>query len=200
MSVSTIPVSETREQKQLRPLLDFFSHKVNFDRFLDVVVLKTRNLPLRLLDWFCTNYSKKTDVCYNIKRPNGTIETFRVYRSYRAQLKGNKKKAFDPFARGTTVTLEYDLPDSTEKMTFETAICQLKFFKWAIENLLLDYVEKNYDLIYADMTENSSQATLANSKDEGIGRKKKTELSKSAFQKLQVSTEPIKFTFAQTAQ
>jgi hypothetical protein len=198
MSIAIPLLSETREQKQLRPLLDFFSHKVNFDRFLDVVVLKTRNLPLRLLDWFCTNYSKKTDVCYNIKRPNGKIETFRVYRSYRAQLKGNKKKAFDPFARGTTVTLEYDLPNSTEKVTFETAICQLKFFKWAIENLLLDYVETKYDVIYQDMTENSSQSTLVNNKDEVIGRKKKTELSKSAFQKLQVSAEPVKFTFTQT--
>src|SRR5438874_748758 len=99
---------ESREQRAMRPLLEFFSHNANFKQFLDVVVFKTRHLPLRVLDWFVTNYSKKNDVCYKIKRPNGTLETFLVYRSYRAQLKGNKKKEFDPFCRGDTITLEYE--------------------------------------------------------------------------------------------
>src|SRR6266480_2224635 len=101
---------ESREQRVLRPLLEFFSHNANFKQFLDVVVFKTRNLPLRLLDWFVTNYSKKNDICYNIKRPNGSVEVFRVQRSYRAQLKGSKKKEFDPFCRGETLVLEYESP------------------------------------------------------------------------------------------
>ncbi len=183
-------MSQTREQKLLIPLIDFYSNQINIQKFVDVVVFKNRNLPLRLLDWFCTNYSKKNDVCYNIQRPNGQIEMFRVYRSYRAQLKGLKKENFDPFARGKPVTLEYESPDTHEKITFETAVCQLKFFRWAIESLLLEYVETNFEIIYTDMVENSSQSKK---KDEtGLLRRKKTELSKSAFQKMIVSDEPVK--------
>src|SRR5258706_1551044 len=139
---------ESSEQRAVRPLLDFFSQSQNFKQFLDVVVSKKKNIPLRVLDWFVTNYAKKNGICYNIKRPDGSLEMFQVFRSYRAQLKGSKKKEFDPFCRGETITLEYESFESQEKIIFETAICQLKFFKWAIENLLLNYVENNYDIIY----------------------------------------------------
>jgi hypothetical protein len=199
---------ESREQKSMRYLLDFFSDNANFKQFLDVVVFKTRYLPLRLLDWFVANYSKKNDICYNIQRPNGTVETFRVFRSYRAQLRGNKKTEFDPFCRGETLVLEYESPINGEKVAFETAICQLRFFKWAIENLILDYVEKNYTIIYDDMKLNSSKSkkklavdvigdTIIESdpvEQTGTTRRKKTELSKSIYQSIHVSDKPIVLT------
>lgn len=197
---------EGREQKILRPLLEFFSHNSNFKQFLDIVVFKTRNLPLRLLDWFVTNYSKKNDVCYDIKRPNGMLERLWVYRSYRAQLKGNKKKEFDPFCRGETITLEYESPSDGDKIAFETAICQLKFFKWAIENLVLNFVENHFNTIYSDMKVNGSQSQkdkknmLTGSTNMQIGdKKKKNELSKSIYQKIHVSTQPVIVSFAQNA-
>ena len=197
---------ESREQRAMRPLLNFFSHSANFKQLLDVVVFKTRRLPLRVLDWFVTNYAKKNDICYQIKRPNGTLETFLVYRSYLAQLKGSKKKEFDPFCRGATITLEYESPagetscatvgaEENEKVAFETALCQLKFFKWSIENLVLDYVESNFEAIYADMQQNSSKSqktpVAANQPD----RKKKIELSKSIYQQMHVSNQPVTFVF-----
>lgn len=183
---------ESREQRVIRPLLEFFSKETNFKLFLDIVVFKTRNIPLRLLDWFVTNYSKKNDVCYNIKRPNSTVENFMVFRSYRAQLKGCKKKEFDPFCRGETIMLEYESSTDGSKVAFETAICQLKFFKWAIENLVLNYIETNFDPIYADMKTNGSksQKTTANTH-----KRKKNELSKSIFQQLHVSTHQVTFNF-----
>ena len=49
----------TREEMMAKPLIDFFTIDVNFKIFMDVVVNKTRNIPLRLLDWFVTNYAKK---------------------------------------------------------------------------------------------------------------------------------------------
>lgn len=185
---------ESRQQRILHPLLQFFSHEVNFKPFIDTVVLKTRNIPLRLLDWFVTNYSKKMDVSYVIQRPTGLVESFHVFRSYRAQLKGSKKKEFDPFCRGNTITLEYLSTIDQTPISFETAICQLKFFKWAIENLVLDYVESHFNEIYDDMKNYSSKAqkTVTTS-----GRRKKTELSKSCFQQLHISTQPIIFNFAQ---
>lgn len=164
---------QSREQIIMKPLLVFFSNEANFKQLLDVVVFKTRNLPLRLLDWFVTNYSKKNDICYNIKRPNGQVEVFRAYRSYRAQLKGNKKKEFDPFCRGSTLVLEYECPVDGKKLAFETAVRQLKFFKWAIENLVLDYVESNYEQIYNDMKLNDSGARKNKSADNLDQRKRK---------------------------
>ena len=208
---------DTREQRIMRHLLEFFTHSANFKQILDVVVFKTRYLPLRLLDWFVTNYSKKNDVCYNIKRPRGTLETFRVFRSYRAQLKGGKKKEFDPYCRGDTIVLEYESPIDGEKVAFETAICQLKFFKWAIENLVLDYIEANYDTIYNDMKVHSSKSdkteitpTEVVESTEVIAvepvvaettaskRKRKTELSKSIYQNFHVSNRPTTFTLIAT--
>jgi len=157
---------ESRENRAMRPLLEFYAKQTNFKQLLDVLVFKKRNIPLRLLDWFVTNYSKKNDVCYNIIRPNGQIEVFRVFRSYRAQLKGSKKKEFDPFCRGKIITLEYDSEPELDteregdriKLSFETALCQLKFFRWAIENLILDYIENHYDTIYNDMKQFSSKS------------------------------------------
>ena len=180
---------ESREQRIITPLLEFFSIENNFKLFLDIVVFKTRKMPLRVLDWFVTNYSKKNDISYNIKRPNGTIENFCVFRSYRAQLKGCKKKEFDPFCRGNTMTLEYDSPIDHSKVKFETAICQLKFFKWAIENLVVSYVENHLDQIYDDMRQNGSKSQKTTSGDPQ--KKKKNELSKSIFQGLHVSNTKV---------
>lgn len=183
---------ESREQRVIRPLLEFFSKEVNLKTILDIVVFKTRNIPLRLLDWFVTNYSKKNDVCYNIKRPNNTFENFCVFRSYRAQLKGCKKKEFDPFCRGDTIMLQYESPTDGSKVVFETAVCQLKFFKWAIENLVLNYVESNYEVIYDDMKENSSKSQRTDSDNK---KKKKNELSKSIFQQIHFSDQEVTFNF-----
>jgi hypothetical protein len=198
---------ETREQKVIKPLLEFFSKETNFKIFLDIVVFKTHNMPLRLLDWFVTNYAKKNDVCYNIKRPNGNIENFCVFRSYRAQLKGCKKKEFDPFCRGDTITLEYEAPkepsspdDETKPVSFETAVCQLKFFKWAIENLILTYVDAHFDEIYADMKANSSKSQKIAASDEASQKRKKNELSKSIFQQIHVSNQNVTFSFPKNQQ
>ena len=161
---------------------------------MDIVVFKKRNLPLRLLDWFVTNYTKKNDICYQIKRPEGLVENFCVQRSYRAQLKGCKKKEFDPFCRGSTITLEYESPVDQSKTQFETAVCQLKFFKWAIENLVLDYVEANYDVIYDDMKKFSSKSA---SGDLTVKRRK-VELSSSIFQKIHVSDQTVTLGFRES--
>jgi hypothetical protein len=184
-----------RDQRVLQPLLNFFSIDVNLKIMVDIVIYKTRNIPLRLLDWFVTNYSKKNDVRYTIKRPNNIVEEFCVYRSYRAQLKGCKKKEFDPFCRGNTIMLQYELPLNKSKVIFETAICQLKFFKWVIENLVINYIESNYDAIYDDMKQNSSKSRK-NSVD--VNGKKKNELSKSIYRQIHISNKEVNLNFSST--
>lgn len=82
--------------------------------------------------------------------------------------------------------LEYESPLDGSKIAFETAACQLKFFKWAIENLVLNYVESNFEEIYADMKANSSKSQKTLSQ-----KKIKTELSTSIFQQIHVSDQPV---------
>lgn len=186
---------KSREQTVTESLLKFFEKESNFKIFLDIVIFKNKNIPLRLLDWFITNYSKKNDICYNIKKPSGVLENFCVYRSYRAQLKGCNKKEFDPFCRGNTITLEYVSPIDNSKVVFETAICQLKFFRWGIENLVLNYVEANYDAIYADMKEYSSKSQKVPIVEEPKEKRRKNELSKSIFQQMHVSSQQVTVSF-----
>lgn len=185
-------ICETREEKIRKPLLEYFSRETNIKIFIDIVVLKKKHIPLRLLDWFVTNYAKAHDVYYIIKRPNNITENFSVYRNYLAQLKCFKKKEFDPFCRGKTFELLYENPIDHTQIKFETAICQLKFFKWAIENLVLNYVETNYDTIYQDMEKHSSRS---HNKEANAETKKKNELSKSIFQQIHISTQPITLKF-----
>ena len=163
---------ESKESRILQPLLNFYSYHSHISQLIDITRLKKKKLPLRVFEWFVTNYSKKKDIRYDIKRPNGKIETFVVYQSYKAQLKGHKKTYFDPFCRGPSIVLEYVYPDTQEKMQFETAIRQLNFFKWAIENLIIEYISNHYDEIYKDMDDASK-----NKND----KSKRKELSKSIY-------------------
>jgi hypothetical protein len=74
----------------------------------------------------------------------------------------------------------------------ETTIGQLNFFKWAIENKIIEYIENNYEEIEKDMNERNSiskkkkddgELTTSNitiSADVSKTRKKREELSVSA--------------------
>jgi hypothetical protein len=115
-----------------------------------------------MFEWFVTNYSKKYNIRYDINRPDGTVQTFKVYQEYKSQVKSKKKENFDPYCRGPTIILQYKSPHDGKILSFQTGIRQLNFFKWAIENLIIDYIESNYDEIYKDLTENITSNKLTN--------------------------------------
>jgi hypothetical protein len=162
-------------------------------------------LSLRIIDWFVTNYAKKNDVIY---KNNVSISkykrSFRVYNEYKLKLKAYGKMKFDPFCRWTRITIPYD-----NDHFMETTIGQLNFFKWAIENEILEYIEENYDKIEADMnTRNStsrrkkkSPTTVTEceedddimivSKEKTTTRKKREELSVSAYKCLKTETTEV---------
>ena len=62
-------------------LLKFFEEKENIDKFLPIIN-RTSPISLRLLDYFCVNYSRSTQVVYMI-----ADKYFDVYSSYKNQLK-----------------------------------------------------------------------------------------------------------------
>ncbi len=110
-------------------------------------------ISLRVLDWFITKYSKDKDIIIN----NGT-QKFDVYISYKSQLKSYKKKNFDPFRRREKFNYNYDKNNSC--LTIKTTLGQLNFFKWAIKNNIIEYVEKNIELITFAMNLSNKQKKI----------------------------------------
>ena len=73
------------------------------------------------------------------------------YDDYKLKLKAYSKKRFDPFCRYQKISIPY-----REGKFIETTIGQLNFFKWSIENKIVDYIEEYYDIIEKDMNSRNS--------------------------------------------
>jgi hypothetical protein len=161
----------------LNNLLVFYKNNNNMERMLKIITGESK-ISLRIVDWFSTNYAKKHfttyDICneVNVNSEENSISTssssskrFKVYVDYKLKLKAYSKKRFDPFCRWDRISIPYD----DAKGTFiETTIGQLNFFKWALENKVVDYIEENYEEIEKDMNSynsTSKRKTSNNSSD-----------------------------------
>lgn len=107
-------------------------------------------ISLRLIDWFVTNYAKTHNVV--IHSPIASLP-LNVYRQYRMQLKAYSKQQFDPFRRRDRILFHY----GSQKI--ETTVGQLNFFRWMIENRILEYVEEHVDEIESDMISSTQHRT-----------------------------------------
>ena len=76
---------------------------------------------------------------------------FLVHDNYKCQLKEYNKKNFDPFCRWIRIRMYYDPSNPT--LYFYTTVAQLNFFKWAIENYVLDYILDNLPMIEKSMND-----------------------------------------------
>jgi ABC-type uncharacterized transport system involved in gliding motility auxiliary subunit len=114
----------------LLSLKEFYSFESNVQVLLSIINGNSK-ISLRLIDWFITNYSK------NIKE-NKDKNISAIYQNYRAQLKAYKKIKFDPFRRRQRITFFYN-------DYLNTTIGQLNFFKWAIENNILEYISSRLE-------------------------------------------------------
>ena len=114
---------------------------------------------------------KKNYTVYSLQNGN----RFKVYNDYKLKLKAYSKKRFDPFCRWQRITIPY----GEEGLFIETTIGQLNFFKWALENEVIDYIKSHYKQIEIDMNTRNSNSKK---RDEvTINRKKREELSVSAI-------------------
>jgi len=148
----------------------------NLDKMLKLITGESK-ISLRIVDWFATNYSKKYYTLYVIEDSNDNItRRFKVYDDYKLKLKAYSKKRFDPFCRWDRISIPY-----TNGKFIETTIGQLNFFKWALENKVIDYIEQNYNEIEKDMNNrNSTSKRKEIVTDNSKTRKKREELSVSA--------------------
>lgn len=159
----------------LESLLKFFSDEEHFNilkRYRD----KGGKVSVSLLDWFTVNYAKKNGVRYEIRK-NGRRKSILVEQSYNAALHAHTKEYFDPFARGSKQGRGFAIENSKgEQIT--TTVRQLNFFRWAINNGVIEYVDKHVDDIYKDMSERSNRGKKKSAEH------KKKQLSVSASKSL----------------
>lgn len=118
------------------------SHTHHIGRIVDIIDGKS-TISLRLIDWYVTNYCKLNNIVILNK---SSSEYFNVYMNYRAQLKAFKKVQFDPFRRRDRIMYEY-----SKGCFLNTTIGQLNFFRWALENDILEHIEQDLTNIEKDM-------------------------------------------------
>jgi len=132
-------------------LARFFSEKAHIDVLKDVIA-GNHKLSLRLIDWFVTNYART----HNVMLPTAAAAAsggsnkealFNVHVAYRSQLKAYSKQLFDPFRRRNRISFI-----CKEGTAIETTVGQLNFFRWAIQNGVLAYIEQHIRTIEADMS------------------------------------------------
>ena len=129
-------------------------NKINYDnnesnRQVSDFIKDVPHISLRTLDWFVTNYAKKNDTIYKLDSTQG--DHFWVYRSYKAQLDSFSKKLFDPFCRGSRITLVDPFGNR-----YKTTVSQVNFVRWIIDNKIIRYVQCNYKTITDDMNQNQN--------------------------------------------
>lgn len=145
----TNSIYTTQNSLLLTNLLKFYALHDNMDYMLRIINGESK-ISLRIIDWFATNYAKKYYTLYSI---HNTGRRFKVYVDYKLKLKAYSKKRFDPFCRWDRINVPY----KGDKY-IQTTIGQLNFFKWALENDVIRYIEENYANIEKDMNNRNSNA------------------------------------------
>jgi hypothetical protein len=169
------------KQELLLVSLDKY-YKINNNKNILINILGgEKRISLRIIDWFVTNYSKKYNIEYIIKNRHispkrGTLKkkyntskktqindrkyiqenrTINVYLHYKSQLRAYSKKQFDPFCRRNRINFYFN-----EEEYITTTVGQLNFFRWALQNNVIDYIVKNYEGIEKDMNINTKKHKL----------------------------------------
>lgn len=178
-----------KETALINFLIAFYKNKIEL--FSDIIYQRTP-LSLRLLDWLVTNYSKKYNILYPLQCNSETIY-FNIYLDYKNQLKAYSKKFFDPFCRQKRLVIDintfkwrpYVLEEEVSKKEIVTTVGQLNFFRWFIENKVIDYALENLERIDIDMM------TTINTKKKG----KRCVLSPSAVKGIYTNNYDITIKF-----
>lgn len=141
----------TQNELLLTNLTKFYKDSSNIDLMLNIITGASK-ISLRIVDWFSTNYAKKHYTNYDID-VDSNKKRFKVYFEYKLKLKAYSKRRFDPFCRWERIRIPYKNGNF-----IETTIGQLNFFKWAIENDVLKYIEENFDAIEKDMNNRNTNS------------------------------------------
>jgi hypothetical protein len=162
----------TQNNVMKRCLMEFYSKEDNLQKMLRIINGET-NISLRIVDWFVTNYAKEYWTTYDVELSDGTTRHFKVFKEYKQMLNSYSKMRFDPFCRWNREYIPYG------NCKIQTTIGQMNFFKWAIQNNIVEYIEENFDKIKSDMNIRNSTSKRKQSSSDPANktRKKRQELS-----------------------
>jgi hypothetical protein len=165
------------EQLLLKSLTSYFQKHAKHRDVLYKIVTGQYSISLRVIDWFITHYAKAMNILYWIdetKSPNGCIveqmpstaatlalyKKFHLYYEYRAQLKSYTKMYFDPFRRHERIeyVLDNKAPGGAARI-IETTVGQLNFFRWALQNHVIDYIHQYLPQIEGHMSLHHAKRT-----------------------------------------
>ena len=196
----------TQNDLLMTNLMKFYDEDNNLEKMLKIINGESP-ISLRIIDWFATNYAKKFFTVYEV----GMNRRFKVYVDYKLKLKAYSKRRFDPFCRWDRITIPY-----SNGTFIQTTIGQLNFFKWALENGVVAYIEAHYSDIEDDMNARNSTSrrnnathvaqesdeevpdhgnSNSNSNSKNKTRKKREELSISATKSIKKETVEITVSF-----
>ncbi len=117
--------------------------------------------PLRLLEHLVTTYARDTGpICWVL--PDGTL--FNLGASYRVQLKAWGKECFDIFRRRERLSIQIPSGVGASQAAaplLETTVAQLNFFRWAVENGVLEYARAHQAAITAHRMAKDDAAAVA---------------------------------------
>ena len=189
--------NNVKQNLLMNSLENFFKTGNNLEIIMPIIRGQSK-ISLRVMDWFVTNYSKKHNISFLIDKGGNIINSiktdnpgkeFVVYLDYKLQLKGYQKKQFDPFCRRSRINFYYD-----DDKFFVTTVGQLNFFRWTIQNSVLEYISSRLKEIENDM--NTCYKAVYNlNKTDKSSRRKRQELSISATKKLNKSNVKIFVSF-----
>jgi hypothetical protein len=176
----------TQNDLLMNNLLAFYNknNHENMEKILSIINGDS-SLSIRIIDWFVTNYAKKHYIVYTIDDTHGEkTKRFKVYIDYKLKLKAYSKRRFDPFCRWERINVPYK-----NNTYVQTTLGQLNFFKWALENNILEYINTHIQDIEKDMNcrNSTSKRKLSNvseSLSDAKTRKKREELSISAVKSI----------------
>ena len=179
----------TQNDLLLSNLIKYYKDKTALMRIITIINGES-NISLRIVDWFVTNYSKQNFITYDVVE-NGNTRRFKVFNDYKLKLKAYSKKRFDPFCRWDRISIPY-----YNSLHMETTIGQLNFFKWALQNNIIDYIEGHYNDIEQDMNNRNTSSKITKTiNDNNKTRKKREELSISACKCIKKENVKITVTF-----
>jgi len=199
MSLYCASTLTTQNGLLMKNLMEFYDERANLKKMMSIINGESK-ISLRIVDWFVTNFAKKYYTVYDLFTQRGTNQDtlrFKVYNDYKLKLKAYSKRNFDPFCRWERISIPYD-----DEKYMETTIGQLNFFKWAIENKIVDFIESNYSAVENDMNGRNSTSKRRSPSDMDTPdttmqsdntktRKKREELSVSACKCIKKETVKI---------
>jgi len=191
ISVQTNELQKTQKNSLLlNYLMKFYSNPKNLDLIVPILNGDS-DISIRLIDWFVTNFSKQNFTVYTFINSKGIKKRFKVYNEYKLKLKAHSKKCFDPFCRYERINIKYD-----DTNYIQTTLGQLNFFKWAIENNVLNYIQEHKKEIEYDMNSRNSTAKKKSVPVVNGTRKKREELSISAIKSIKKENVEITVEFS----